>query len=152
MNFRTRTAALTCCLVVSLGCKQAATGIPTGEWALTGVVVVTGRVLNAAGVPVDSFRVSGGVPNGGQALYSQGLTTLTGADGRYSLRVERSAGAPPISPDSVIMRVGAQSLKLADRNSDGTARIVAQEVWISFGPMTLTPAVYSVDFSVPVVR
>ena len=152
MNIRKRTVILTLCLGIPVGCQQPATVITTGAWALTGVVVVSGRVLNAAGVPVDSFRVSGSVAPGSGALYNQGVTTVTGQDGRYTLRIERSGGGPPLVPDSVLLGLGAQSLKPSDHNVDGSSRVGRREVWITFGTLTLPPAVFAVDFVVPVVR
>ena len=149
---RVRSTTVSCMiLVLATACQPPAVSA-TGEWALTGVAVVTGRVVNTNGVPLDSFRIAGAVPQGGQALYSQGVTMVSGLDGRYVLRMERSGGAPPLSPDSVAMKVTVQSLKAVDRNTDGSARTVTQDVWVAFGRPPLPPATYSVDVAISVVR
>ena len=71
-------------LLLATACQATAIS-PTGDWALTGVAVVTGRVVNTTGAPLDSFRITGAVPQGGQALYSQGVTMVSGLNGRYAL-------------------------------------------------------------------
>ncbi|MCC6242692.1 MAG: hypothetical protein IT353_07605 [Gemmatimonadaceae bacterium] len=133
-------------------CKDAIEPTGTADFGATGVAIVTGRVLTVSGTPLDSFRVAGGVPNGGQALYSQGVNLVTGADGRFTLRVERSFGAPPISPDSVILRLGAQSLAVSDRNPDGSARLAHVETWITFAIPPRAATTHIVDIIVAGIR
>jgi hypothetical protein len=138
--------------MVSVACKDPAESTSTADSAPTGVATVTGRVLSTSGIPLDSFRVAGGVKNGGQAYYSDGVTMVTGADGRFTLRLTRWMFAPPISPDSVIMGLGAQSLKPVDRNPDGSARLENVQTWITFAIPPRAAPTHIVDIIIPGIR
>jgi hypothetical protein len=125
----------------------------TGPFAVTGVVIVSGRVVNAVGVPLDSFRVAASVVTTGiMSIYSSAPVESTGRDGRYSIRVERQYfSSAPEAPDSVPLRVTTESLKLEHRGADGSAKRVSVDVWVKFSKPPIAPTALELNLPVPLV-
>ncbi len=58
-------AAISIVVTVGVSCHSPERGVgPTTGFAVTGVLLVSGRVARDGGAPLDSFRVVGVVPDG----------------------------------------------------------------------------------------
>ena len=128
-------------------CSTAPTVGPTGEAATVGLAAVRGRVVDLDGVPLDSFRLVGSVPDS-SGFYTV-VTSITSTSGSYSLRLRRSAAA---RPDSVLVTVTATSTKSGDRTAEGISRSVRETVWLPFVAESDTVTNRSRDLIVPFRR
>lgn len=145
--------ALPFALIAACG-KTPVEPISTGEFAVTGVAIVTGTVMGVNGAPLDSFVVFGSVQTiGGREIYPVPAFSYSAANGRYSLRVQRLIAAAPFAPDSVRFLMRAESRKAGDRNADGSPRSSALvEMWLRFAKPPLAPSTVTVDLPVPAAR
>ena len=138
-------------VAIGLGCSTSPPQPgPTSELAVTGVAVVSGTVSNALLVPLDSFRVGGGIIEADQhALYYPGRDTVTGRDGRFTVRFERVGAGPPFVAESILVGIGAHALRAGELGPDGALRTALVRFWLKFERPPRPPYTKSVNIAVP---
>lgn len=136
------------CLV---GCTEEKPLTGTGPFVTTGLLNITGRVWTEAGAPLTGFRVYANVNDDDIIrLYPAILPVLSGANGSYSTQLERIIEwRPPTAPDSVPIRLAAESVRPEDHNADGSVRRVETQAWGKFGRPPQAPGALIVDFVIP---
>ena len=119
------------CDAAFAACSSPSVPEPQDEFPLSGRALLRGRILDDAGAPLDSFRVSLQLPSSYERGYMHAIVPpVTGPDGVYAaeiLRISRVGGA-----DSVEAGFTVQSLKTSDRKADGTPQLAITSIWIRF--------------------
>lgn len=139
-------------LALLVACNSPEVNSSTAEWGLSGVAIVHGALADMSRAPLDSFRVGGGVLDGGAGFYTADQVVLTGNDGGYAVRVERRGVSEAFAADSVRMVLNAQSLKASDRRPDGTPQTASVQVWLKFERPPRSPYSLIVNMIVPFAR
>lgn len=146
-----RVLSTTVVLLCVVGCKEEQPLTGTTPFARTGVLNVGGRVLGVDGRPLASFRVFAGVNvDSIRNIYAAILPVVSGANGEYATQLVRYIDwLPPEAPDSVPIRLAAESVRPEDHNADGSVRRVETQVWGKFVRPPQAPGTLVVDFVIP---
>lgn len=146
-----RALATTAVLLYVVGCEAEQPLTGTGPFVTTGLLDVSGRVQSADGVPLPAFRVFAVVnADSIRNIYPSIPPVVSGATGAYSTQLQRFIDwLPPEAPDSVQIRLAAESVRPEDHNVDWSRRRVEMKAWAKFVRPPQAPGVLVVDFVIP---